>query len=51
MSTYKPSQLDWNLSLMHVLNKIIVLPLIVNVSFVRNTVLELCQLRDILYSY
>ena len=50
MSKYKISHLDWNLSLLHVLNKIEVPPLSVYESSVCNTVRELCQLRDNLYS-
>ena len=50
MSKYKPSYLDWNMSLIHVLNKIKVPPLNVYESSVCNTVRELCQLRDNLYS-
>ena len=49
MSKYKTSHLDWNLSILHVLNKIEVLPLSVYESSVCNTVRELCQLRDNLY--
>ena len=50
MSKYKISHLDWNLSLLHVLNKIEVPPLSVYELSVCNTVRELCQLRDNLYS-
>ena len=50
MSKYKISHLDWNLSLLHVLNKIEVPPLSVHELSVCNTVRELCQLRDNLYS-
>ena len=50
MSKYKLSLLDWNLSLLHVLNKIKVPPLSVYELSVCNTVQELCQLRDNLYS-
>ena len=46
MYKYKISHLDWNLSLLHVLNKIEVPPLSVYELSVR----ELCQLRDNLYS-
>ena len=42
--------IDWNLSLLHVLNKIEVPPLSVHELSVCNTVRELCQLRDNLYS-
>ena len=49
MSKYKLSHLDWNLSLMHVLNKIKVSPLSVYELSVCNTVRELCQLRDFLH--
>ena len=49
MSTYKISHLDWNLSLLHVLNKIEVPPLSVYELSVYNTMLELCQLRYNLY--
>ena len=45
MSKYKISHLDWNLSLLHVLNKIEVPPLSVYELYVCNTVRELCQLR------
>ena len=45
MSKYKISHLDWNLSLLHVLNKIEVPPLSVYALSVCNTVRELCQLR------
>ena len=41
MSRYKTSQLDWNLSFLHVLNKKLC---------VCNTMRELCQLRNNLYS-
>ena len=50
MSKYKLSHLDWNMSLIHVLNKIKVPPLSVYESSVCKTVRELCQLRDNLYS-
>ena len=50
MSKYKISHLDWNLSLLHVLHKIEVPPLSVHELSVCNTVRELCQLRDNLYS-
>ena len=50
MSKYKISHLDWNLSLLHVLNKIEVPPLSVYALSACNTVRELCQLRDNLYS-
>ena len=50
MSKYKISHLDWNLSLLHVLNKMEVPPLSVYELSVCNTVRELCQLRDNLYS-
>ena len=50
MSKYKISHLDWNLSLLHVLNKIEVPPLSVTELSVCNTVRELCQLRYNLYS-
>ena len=51
MSKYKISHLDWNLSLLHVLNKIEVPPLSVYELSVCNTVSrELGQLRDNLYS-
>ena len=50
MSKYKLSLLDWNMSLLHVLNKNKVPPLSVYESSVCNTVRELCQLRDNLYS-
>ena len=50
MSKYKISHLDWNLSLLHVLNKIEVPPLSVYELSVCNTVRELCQFRDNLYS-
>ena len=50
MSKYKISHLDWNLSLLHVLNKIEVPPLSVYELSVCNTVSELCQHRDNLYS-
>ena len=50
MSKYKISHLDWNLSLLHVLNKIEVPPLSAYDLSVCNTVRELCQLRDNLYS-
>ena len=50
MSKYKLSHLDWNLSLIHVLNKIKFPPLSVYESSVCNTVRELCQIRDNLYS-
>ena len=50
MSKYKISHLDWNLSLLHVLNKIEVPPLSVYELSVCNTVRELCQLRDNLYA-
>ena len=50
MSKYKISHLDWNLSLLHVLNKIEVPPLSEHELSVCNTVRELCQLRDNLYS-
>ena len=50
MSKYKISHLDWNPSLLHVLNKIEVPPLSVHELSVCNTVRELCQLRDNLYS-
>ena len=49
MSKYKISHLDWNMSLLHVLNKIEVPPLSVYELSVYNTVHELCQLRDNLY--
>ena len=51
LSKYKISHLDWNLSLLYVLNKIEVTPLssVYELS-VCNTVRELCQLRDNLYS-
>ena len=50
MSKYKISHLDWNLSLLHVLNKIKIPPPSVYELSVCNTVRELCQLRDNLYS-
>ena len=50
MSKYKLSHLYWNLSLIHVLNKIKFPPLSVYESSVCNTVRELCQIRDNLYS-
>ena len=50
MSKYKRSHLDWNLSLIHVLNIIEVPPLSVYELSVCNIVRELCQLRDNLYS-
>ena len=53
MSKYKLSHLDWNMSLIHVLNKIEKKyhhSLSVYESSVCNTVRELCQLRDNLYS-
>ena len=50
MSKYKIVHLDCNLSLVHVLNKIEVPPLSVYELSVCNTVCELCQLRDNLYS-
>ena len=50
MSKYKISNPDCNLSLLHVLNKIKVPPLSVYELCVCNTVRELCQLRDNLYS-
>ena len=50
MSKYKISHLDWNMSLLHVLKKIEVPPLSVYELSVCNTVRELCQLRDNLYS-
>ena len=49
MSKYKLSHLDWNLSLIHVLNTIKVPTLSVYELSVCNTVRELCQLRDNLY--
>ena len=48
MSKYKISHLDWNLSLLYVLNKIKI-PSLSELS-VYNTMRELCQLRDNLYS-
>ena len=51
MSKYKISHIDWNLSLLHVLNKIEVPPMSVYELSVCNTVCELCQLRDNLYSF
>ena len=50
MSKNKISYLDWNLSLLHVLNKIKVPPMSVYELSVWNTVRELSQLRDNLYS-
>ena len=50
MSKYKLSHLDWNMSLIHVLNKIKVPPQSVYESSVCNTLRELCQLRDNLCS-
>ena len=50
MSKYKISYLDWNLRLLHVLNKMEVPPLSVYELSVCNTVRKLCQLRDNLYS-
>ena len=50
MSKYKLSHLDCNMSLLHVLNKIEVPPLSLYESSICNTVCELCQLRDNLYS-
>ena len=50
MAKYKLSHLDWHLRLIHVLNKIKVPPLSVYELSVCNTVRELCQLRDNLYS-
>ena len=50
MSKCKISHLDWNLNLLHVLNKIEVPPQSVYELSVCNIVRELCQLRDILYS-
>ena len=51
MSKYKISHLDWNLSLLHVLNEIEVPPRSVHELSVCNTVRELlCQLRNNLYS-
>ena len=50
MSKYKISHLDWNLSLLHVLNKIEVPPLSVYELSVYNNVRELCQVRNNLYS-
>ena len=50
MSKYKISHLDWNRSLLDVLNNIEVPPLSVYELYVCNTVRELCQLRDNLYS-
>ena len=50
MSKYKISRLDWNLNLVHVLKKIEVPPRSVYELSVCNTVCELCQLRDSLYS-
>ena len=51
MSKYKISRLDWNLNLLHVLNKIEVPPLSVYELSVCNTVRELYQLRDNVYSW
>ena len=51
MSKYKLCHLDWNLSLIHVLNKIEVPPLSVYELSVCNIVRVLCQTRDNLYSY
>ena len=50
MSKYKLSHLDLNMSLIHVLNKIKVPLLSAYESSVCDTVRELCQLRDNLYS-
>ena len=50
MSKYKISHLDWNLSLLHVLSKNKVPPLSVYELSVWNTVRELCQFIDNLYS-
>ena len=50
MYNNKISYLDWNLSFLHVLNKFEVPPLSVYEIYVCNTVRELCQLRDNLYS-
>ena len=50
MSKYKVSNFHSNQSLIHVLNKIKVPPLSESESSVCNTVRELCQLRDGLYS-
>ena len=50
ISKYKISHLDWNLSLLHVLNKTEVPPLSVYELSACNTMRELCQLRDNLYS-
>ena len=50
MSKYKLSHLDWNMNLLHVLNKIKVPPPSVYESSVCNTVRELYPLRDNLYS-
>ena len=51
MYKYTISHIDWNLSLLlHMLNKIKVPPLGVYEIYVCNTVRELCQLRDNLYS-
>ena len=49
MSKYKLSLLDWNMNLLHVLNKIKVPALSVYELSECNTACELCQLRDILY--
>ena len=50
LSKYKISHLDWNLSLLHVLNKIEIPPLSVYELSVCTSVRELCRLRDNLYS-
>ena len=50
MSLQSEYLMTWNLSLSHVLNKIKVPPLSVYELSVCNTVRELCQLRDNLYS-
>ena len=50
MFKYKLSHLEWNLTFIHVLNKIEVPPLSVYELSLCNTVRELCQLRDNLYS-
>ena len=46
MSKYKLSHLDWNLSRIHVLNKIEVPPLSVYDLSVCNSVRDLCQLSS-----
>ena len=49
MSKYKLSHLYWNLSHIHVLNKIEVPTLSVYEFSACNTVRELCQLRDFIF--